>query len=403
MQVASAFDMLNPAWEAERYVQKAHLIRAGKKRRLATASQTGKGKQLRRLVDGYLTNPQVKMSALYKAGVRRPNVREWHAEARSLDLFCAIQETVYWWPEPKRSGSFRPVCSLPQNLKAAHNMISDVISAMMALPPFIYNVKDRGRDKLALQLLAVLRQGFNCYRIYDVQDCFQNVCPDAVYQLKLPRRVITHALDMRNLKLQPVAIHDATQSDPIPWDTIIDTAVESGPAGLMQGSPASNLILAYLLQAMPQPANERGRLFLYGDDLIAVAKTEETADRVEQSLLQFFEQPSIGPLPLQKKAAGTGCTFEFLGYEFHRNTMKNTWSIGLSQRNWDELTRDRHLEVLRLHLENPSGIFLDDMRSVRRKLLGHAALSDPEAILRALYDIGPDLAEIQRARSKWGT
>lgn len=397
MKITSANDILIPAWEADRLVNKAHQIRTEWRYRIANAAEQSP-KRLRRLIHSYFKDKNVKVSVLAKAGIRMPSTTGWLTEALLFDPFSPFPEPVYWWPEPKRSHGYRLVCDPPPAIRAAHYMIGDVIAAQTDLPPFIFNVKGKGRDGLARQLLEKLEQGFTCWRTYDVRDCYQSVDPGAIYQLKLPRRIINNALDMNNLNLQRVAGKGTTRSGSPYRDTIVDAAVESGPSGLMQGSPASNLILAFLLQTMPQPIVGDGYLFLYGDDLIVVARTQDACDRVEQSLCEFFAQPWLGPLPLQRKAAGIGGAFEFLGYEFRLDATAGNWAIDLSRRNWDELARIRHDTLLILHRENRHGIFSDDMKEVRAKLTGHGALTNPDAILDAVASIGPDGWEIEQSR-----
>ena len=239
------------------WVNKAHGIRSRWVQRIAATCFTGDRQKLRKLKQAYFTDKMVKISALHKAGERQPGVPEWFAEADRLDLFTPFSEPVNWWHEPKRSGGYRKVCDLPRPLKATHYIIADAIRAQMVQPVAIYNLKGKGRDRLVSDLLAKLSQGFDTCRIYDVKDCFQSVNPNTIYQLPLPRRIIDHALAIQDLNLQRVATPTASYGD-APIDIPVDNTAECGPAGLMQGSPASNLILAYLLQTMPQPDPDGG-------------------------------------------------------------------------------------------------------------------------------------------------
>lgn len=400
MQIKDNMDTLLPIWEANRFVSGAHNTRTKLRTKIKRTAATGNRKKLRALKHKYFGSLHVKVSALYKAGVRLPSKNDWLMEACLLDLRLPVTEPVIWWKRPKRSGGVRTVCKLPPHLYAAHIMIADVLSAQMAPPSFIYNLKGAGREDLVSEVLNKLRTGFNHYRIYDVRDCFTNVSTDAIHNLNLPRRLVTNTLNTEKLRFQQVAPDEATQSDTIPIDTISNEAVVCGPTGVLAGSPASNLILANLLKDMPQPPVGDGYVFVYCDDLIVLAKSAEVCDCIETSLLDFFGQSAVGPFTLNKKAAGARSSFEYLGYEFAYDPISQRWSVGLSQSNWMSLVKRRHDDLLKLHVENPHGIFVDDMKGIRDMLRGHPSLSDPETVLRAICDVGPDNVEILAARNR---
>ena len=391
---------MDDAVNAERMVQKAHNIRADRRRRIAKAFHAGDRKALRKEVHAFFKDKWVKMSALHKAGERHPTSTGWEAAAKMLDPFTPFPEPVNWWPMPKAKGGCRIVCDLPRPLKAIHYMIADALYAQMDIPPFIFNLRGKGRNAATRALLEKLNAGYNSYRIFDVKDCFQNVNPEVIHKLPLPRRIIEHALIIENLSLQRVAKRNATEAGDIPSDTLLmEDVIESGPAGLMQGSPASNVILAWLLRDLPQPDNDDWVLSVYADDLIVVAKQDNTLERVEQMLFGFFERPELGPLFLKKRAAGTGYAFDYLGCEFYHNSISDEWTLSMSQQNWDRLFRNRHAEMLEYMRKYPHGIFVDHEKSIRGVIASFPLKEGRDAIREVALEIGPEWPAYDRART----
>jgi len=300
MAIVTQMMVLAPALEAERMVHKTHSIRADRRKYLARAFRSGDDRKLRKALNSFFTDTRVKMSALHKAGERQPNIEGWRYAAKSLDPRTPFPEPVNWWPEPKARGGYRIVCDLPRPLKATHYMIADALYAQMEIPPFIFDLRGRGRNKAVLGLFEKLNAGFNSYRVFDVKDCFQNVNPEVIHKLPLPRRIIENALIIENLSLQRVAKQNATEPGDILSDTPAIESIESGPAGLMQGSPASNVILAWLLREAPCPDSEDWLLFVYADDLIVVARQDGIFEpprvyrRVFRSKLRLLYQSCSG-------------------------------------------------------------------------------------------------------------
>jgi hypothetical protein len=119
---------------------------------------------------------------------------------------------------------------------------------------------------------------------------------------------------------------------------------KSGPTGLMQGSPASNAILANLFKDMPLPDPELVFLGFYCDDIVILAKRCEDLDRVEQELAGYLGQAWLGPLTAHRKRTSYSTSFDFLGYEFScadggYKAVGEAWTIGLSAENFCRLMR----------------------------------------------------------------
>ncbi|MEO0668965.1 MAG: hypothetical protein AAFZ99_13725 [Pseudomonadota bacterium] len=287
-------------------------------------------------------------------------------------------------------------------MKAAHLMVADVILAQMEVPCFVYNVKrsdcradGTGRNALVSKLLEKLRAGYTHYRVFDVRDCFNSINLEAIKQLPLPWRIYENTLKLSNLNLRHDIVREQRHLDDTTGRGIINYAGgASGPEGLLQGSPSSNVVLAYLLQDLPQPCPQDGCILLFGDDLIALSRTATIAERVDETVTQFFEQPNLGPLHLHRRAAGHGGHFEYLGYEFIFNEFTADWHVTLSARNWDKLTNARNEVALRHWPLHGSGVDFHIQRRMMTFLSGHPALSDPDAVCDALVCGGWDLVEL---------
>lgn len=281
-------------------------------------------------------------------------------------------------------------------------MVADVIRAQMEVPCFVYNVKHSdyradgtGRNALVSKLLEKLRAGYTHYRVFDVRDCFSSINPNAITRLPLPRRIYENTLNLSNLHLHHDTVREQRHiTDTTSIGNIIDAGGASGPEGLLQGSPSSNVALAYLLQDLPQPCPQDGCILLFGDDLIALSRTAMIAERVDRTVTQFFEQPSLGPLHLHRRATGNGGHFEYLGYEFTFSEVASDWHVNLSVRNWDKLARARNDEALRHWPMYGSGVDFHIRRRMMMSLSGHPALSDTEGVADALVYGGWDLAEL---------
>lgn len=399
---ADQYQTMSEVVDAQKFVQRCHAHRRNQVEHIRKLFVQGKTKQLRKLRYSYFKNSKVRISALSKAGVQQPSIQHWEREARMFDPFSPSIEVITWWHQPKPSGGHRVVCALPPFLKATHNMIADIIAAQLGDPGPVYNLKGRNRDMLVENLLTKLASGFDHYRVYDIRDCFQSVSPSALQQLKIPKRIINYGLNLDNLHFRERGSNDTptftgASSGNSPHMDIVDY----GPTGIMQGSPASNLILAYLLQTLPKPEHDAGHEFLFGDDLIVVAKDEATCCGVDQKLTAFLGQPELGPFHLSRKFSGHQGTFEYLGYEFRHNAITASWEIFLSQSNWEKIRR-RWVKTLTSHLHKfPLGLTPDiNIKPMRSMLNGFPALPNQNAIVEMLVQTGPDELELSKLQER---
>ncbi|WP_299850377.1 hypothetical protein [uncultured Roseovarius sp.] len=403
------YRVINPPEYVSKYLEKARKIRNQNWSALFDAFQAGDQRKVRKLRDAYFKNDAHKAAYLFQAGVRWPNVSSWETEVAGFDPLHPMQHVVDWWRQPKIGDGFRYVCDLSAHLKAAHMMAADVVRAQMNVPCFIYNVKrshrfadGTGRGALVQRLLAQLRAGFVHYRIYDARDCFNSISPGALIppNLPLPWRIYENTLNLENLSFRHDTVRERRHfADITFYRDIVNAEGASGPDGLMQGSPSSNVILAYLLQHAPQPDPQDGCILLYGDDLIALSRTPTIASRVDRAVTQFFEQPTLGPLQLHRRASGHLGSFEYLGYEFIYSEVEDDWQVNLSSRNWNNLVRIRNGEALKHWPMHGPWVDRQIAHRIAKSLEGHNALTDPVAILETIVLGGWDILEIASAAS----
>jgi hypothetical protein len=345
--------------------------------------EAGDKKRLRSRTHDFLRNSEVKVYALYRAKYRNPSEVGYRYEAKALDLFTPFTRPVNWKTRKKNKQGFRVTCDLPYDLKAAHYMIADLIAAQMPQQSFIHNIGyHKGRNRLAQKIVNNLNAGFTSVRTYDVRNCFQNVNPQALYNLPLPERIINHALIIENLTMQRVATRSEHFTD-TPYRDIVsinNVCNTDGPTGIMQGSTSSNQILAYLLQGMPQLEAAMGSIDAYGDDVISMARRDVDLESFDKSLIDYFGQSQLGPFELQMREAVNGGYFEFLGYGFQKE-LNGTWAIVISQYNLGRFD-ERHRAAIRRDYSEGFRFPHHSRVNIENALNGFQAITDKEAFRR---------------------
>lgn len=291
---------------------------------LRFAQQHAKGGRLGPLWRNYLRNPHVRLSAALK--VLGPNATrdEAYALRDKINFKTMKYAPVTWREEPKRSGGNRIICDLPPELKALHYMLKRALERMFerrdnlfglrTFNRFTWTKESFGRDALALRVKELQNEGFLGLAALDVVNCFPSVNLDGLYEMSwLPKEVIEHAIDTRNLWFRHVREHTVVRGRDIAG-TIGDADKITGPTGLMQGSPLSPVLLATLL--CPVPTTQNAQVFLCHDNLLIVGKTPEDTRSMVDTLVVHFDRCPAGPLILCNPTYADEVPIEFLGYLF---------------------------------------------------------------------------------------
>ncbi|WP_127611139.1 reverse transcriptase domain-containing protein [Croceicoccus ponticola] len=290
---------------------------------------------------------------LYREGLaylNRTDMRDW-AAIRTLsdeagdsavnrlsaqaDPFTAKNGIVPFEWQAKNSGrGFRPICSPPPALAACSYLIKDVLEARFQPERHIYDIKGRGRDAAIGAVKEALEAGYSHCFIGDVRDCYQSVRMDNLYNLlPLPRLVIGHCLDYRNLTFREKGVrHSCVYSHGSVgrrWN---------GPQGLLQGLPSSSIILATLFNSLAaQIAPHDCHAVLYGDNLFLAAQDGQTLSAIIALCREYFEEHPAGPFDLRNHP---GCVepedgFNFLSYFVAARGSRIT--IHMSHRAWSDM------------------------------------------------------------------
>lgn len=312
------------------------------------------GRRLAPVMRNAIRHPLARLSATLKALGGSPCREDALALMGRVNAWEESYNPIHWHAKQKSTGGERYICRLPDELKAVHYLLKRPLEKLLATGPNIYGVKGHGRDDLAREIKDLQNQGFNSIAVTDIVDCYQSVDPEAVYQLPLPKEVIRRTLDLRNQILvedhhgaQPQAcFHDIVP----PHDT---TQKARGPRGLMQGSPLSGLILAWVLNGIP--SREEARVYLCFDNLIVMARSSSETRAMVDTLAAHFQRCSAGPLALCDPIYADNLPAHFLGYIFDPEHL----GIGIDMENRNRLLKKlndaeadqvRHFqEIIELH------------------------------------------------------
>lgn len=292
-----------------------------------------------------------------------------------VNPFSLHGEPVRWRFHPKRSGrGYRTVCTLPWRLKAAHYLIGDVLHARLTPGDHIFDWRRRGRDREAWQIQAALEQGFEWCFVGDLTNCFQSVKTDALYDiLPLPAAVIEHCLDYRHLTFAYGHSNDVHRHDAREWD---------GPRGLLQGSPASNIVLAWLFNDLPSAMPPGCAPFLISDNVLVAAHSEQECRAIEQHLSGYFAGHPAGPFTLTGKISSLDDEIEHVGYAYSRG---ENGVIITPAHDGHERMMARFLAALREDLSMARDEPLRALRCLQEALSGYRAWSpdDRQATVEA--------------------
>lgn len=259
----------------------------------------------------------VKLDAAYRALKSTASREQVERMARRINPFQPCQSPVLWWPQPKKTGGYRSICKLPVSLRAASLMVRDVLQVMYQAGPHAYGIKGRGRDVEARNIAASLQTYEWCYD-GDIRSCFDNVNMEALYSLPLPPSVIRNTLDTRSIRFLGSNKRRTTHTTQHYYYRDDHCVGRTDPRGLMQGSPASNIVLAWLLNDMPSTLPEDCAPFLLVDNVLVAARTEQECRAIEQTLCSFFAAHHAGPFALHGEVKSVSAGFDRAGYSYKK-------------------------------------------------------------------------------------
>lgn len=281
-------------------------------------------RRIERLIDSYLADQMVQLAVLdeiYAEKTGAKNRVTWWPKLTSQPTaprsYERLRQPVEWFHKRKASGGTRKVCDLPIGTKLFHVLAKDVLTATHNPGRHIGDWPGRGRDWLVQRLAEQLAKSHNQFVVVtDIRSCFASINPDVTYQLRhLPERFVRIVLDSRSQRF--IRKPEGCIDRPITVLCISDG--EAIPRGLLEGSPASNAILAILLNDLADQFEEGVSVFIYCDNIVLVAPDEEMAVRAGSTLRRYCSSGRLGCLSLHQDGPfirPVTSSFDFLGYSF---------------------------------------------------------------------------------------
>jgi hypothetical protein len=258
------------------------------------------------------------------------------AIAEQLNAISPRPQPIRWRFKERRSGSLRIVCNFPIAYRVSHRLALNVIRAQVIPPAHIFGWHGRGRDRAVEAVANALRTHGSHVLVADVRRCFEHVEMDAIYDLDLlPSELIRNALDYRSLTFRRYG-EIPRQRNGLPYGR--EELERTGPRGLMEGSGPSDALIAVLFDDLPSHFSERLRLFVYGDNIVAVAASAEAISHAEQTLARYMAGHRAGSFFLRTEQTAAADGFEFLGYRIWAPSPGNV-EVEQSDANWCKALR----------------------------------------------------------------
>ena len=299
-------------------------------RRIKSALEVGSVEKFRRARWRYLTSPAAKFcaakQALLKVGVHQPTDEAIRALAAQITVYRANHELVFARAIAKPSGGTRNVCSFGLRSRAVQYLLKPLLEVCGVAKGHQYGFCGRSRDDLARFVKENIESGYAYAVLLDIADCFGSFDGDAVAgRLPLPRQVVEsnmtfHRLEMRTRsrrsrlrRIRPSAGVAPLRVSPSSPGALRTMSL----GGIPQGSAVSNLVAACLLADLIDVVPDGIPFGQYGDDIIALAKTEEEACTIRDALCGALEGHQAGSMVLKRsEVSEIADGFDFLGYSF---------------------------------------------------------------------------------------
>lgn len=371
----------------ERTKQNAHSIYLKGLKQIELAA--AEGRRPNRLGREFIHSNQNLMSAVLKSLAGQPQPEEVFHILNLANPWSTETYRVNWRYENKPKGGLRTICTLPIHLKAIHKMIGHILRAQMLPNDNLYGISSPKHSELArangysrddaITHIQNLRQaGFHRMAEFDVVGGFPSVNPDALYAFPLPEEVIRQALDTRNIHFQ--TREQGRNSFSVPTGSIT-IRNPHGPSGLMQGSPASNIIFAYFLNGILNdlPECEDTKVIVCFDNIVIASRTDAGLQEMSNTLAGTLRQCCAGPFELHPPVYSNDEGFEFLGYHLSADGR----TIGIAPSRLSKLEAKLG-ELESLSADRPTVDIIGIWKAIASFANGYSRISDPREQL-SLY------------------
>lgn len=223
------------------------------------------------------------------------------AERVELNRPTGCQARIKW--QQKDVGE-RLTFDFSPERRAAQWLVAQITEAAMGHSDFEFARRGRGAGAAIRQIREVLetKGGPKWFSKYDVVECYRSITREHIYEiLPIARAIIDNTIFLPHEEEELIA----TQSP------------KAVPIGLPQGSLASNIVAAKLIEKIIDPLCGFPKI-VHGDDILIGHQNEEDAHEVLGAASLLFEDRPAGPLKVKAQVVKFGRLFEFLGYKFKK-------------------------------------------------------------------------------------
>lgn len=311
------------AHDVERLRREAAKLR----RKIERARERGQDRRVKRLTKLYLCSFAGRVDAVAQAAYR---VRQGMSPERVLETArrvnvwqrCGEQARLGW--EPKPDGGARPVTRFGLMNQARQILVREPLRAAAGLSPHAYDAPGRGVQAGGREILDSMDKGYKWAVVVDVARCFESFSGEGVAETLSPflprevtRNVLTHG--------DRLSVVPESAREDIPSSISSAFHTTSRPAGLPQGSRASNLVASVLLSGLADALPGDAVPVLYRDDVLVLVRTRREADAVVSALVGALYRHPAGRLTMKRcEVRRVADGFEFLGYNFRRRGCATT-------------------------------------------------------------------------------
>ena len=279
-------------------------------RRLASKSNEGGPKAVRRLQDSILTGYSGRLCAflqeLHARGIKRikplsPKQLEQHLQ--SARPTTRIVEHAVIRTQNKANGDKRITLSPGRRIRTAQRLVGDVLEASGVANPFDYNRTGKGRDAAIAEIIRLVEEdGIRDFVVFDLEDHFMSVSTKHLKGVPLPKKVMRHSVFFNR---HAILLHSNCNA----------AEAESARHGLPQGARVSGILASSLLgRELHQLDGAMGIVTYVDDGVIGACDPTGAKSLAEAIKLRFGKHPG-GPLGFKKldvRSIEQG--FAFVGY-----------------------------------------------------------------------------------------
>lgn len=254
-----------------------------------------------------------------------------HRVARTLGRFRP--PPVKFFHKKRSTQGYRKLCHFSEVALMWQRMGADLVHAQHKPGPHIGDWRGRGQHWQIDGIARSIKTPYQHAVVADIKRCFESVNFDEIYNLPhLSEAFIRKVLDHREMTFiqhdvsaKPLSVHEGATY-----------YFERAPTGLMEGSPASNVIFSVLMDDLPSRFNRHIQVFVYCDNIILLAPDEKQAMQAQNILVRYLAEHRAGPFECRSEVQSVNRPFDHLGYQIVRRHDGRV-SVGLSDANMKKL------------------------------------------------------------------